>query len=83
MMNPFPQDSSPGRRPPPVNQLANRTANDDTPSSWFWLDLRQGPLVMEVPPKVLGLINDIWVHWSGDGHEDRRRQERQAAPATQ
>ena len=42
------------------------TANDNTPYSWFWLDLRKGPLVIEAPPKVLGLINDIWYHWNGD-----------------
>lgn len=42
------------------------TANDNTPYTWFWLDLRNGPLVLEVPPKVLGLIDDMWYHWSGD-----------------
>lgn len=42
------------------------TANDNTPYTWFWLDLRQGPLVLEVPPKVLGLINDMWYRWAGD-----------------
>jgi hypothetical protein len=30
------------------------------------MDLRNGPLVLEVPPKVLGLIDDMWYHWSGD-----------------
>ena len=35
------------------------TPNNNTPYTWFWLDLRKGPLVLEVPPKVLGLINDI------------------------
>ena len=42
------------------------TANDNTPYTWFWLDLRNGPLVLEVPPKVLGLVDDIWYHWNGD-----------------
>jgi hypothetical protein len=42
------------------------TANDNTPYTWFWLDLRKGPLVLEVPPKVLGLIDDMWYHWAGD-----------------
>jgi hypothetical protein len=42
------------------------TANDNTPYTWFWLDLRNGPLVLEVPPKVLGLINDMWYRWVGD-----------------
>ncbi len=42
------------------------TANDNTPYTWFWLNLRNGPLVLEVPPKVLGLINDMWYRWAGD-----------------
>jgi hypothetical protein len=42
------------------------TANDNTPYTWFWLDLRKGPLVLEVPPKVLGLIDDMWYHWTID-----------------
>jgi Protein of unknown function (DUF1254) len=32
------------------------TANNNTPYTWFWVDLRGGPLVIEVPPKVLGLL---------------------------
>jgi len=39
------------------------TANDNTVYSWFWVDLRDGPLVLEVPPKVLGLIDDMWYHY--------------------
>ena len=42
------------------------TANDNTVYSWFWVDLRKGPLVLEVPPKVLGLIDDMWYHWVVD-----------------
>ena len=42
------------------------TANDNTPYTWFWLDLKNGPLVLEVPPKVLGLIDDMWYRWAGD-----------------
>ncbi|MGA2059846.1 MAG: DUF1254 domain-containing protein [Thermoguttaceae bacterium] len=42
------------------------TANDNTPYTWFWLDLHNGPLVLEVPPKVLGLVDDMWYHWAGD-----------------
>jgi hypothetical protein len=42
------------------------TANNNTPYTWFWIDLRNGPLVVEAPPKVLGLSDDIWYHWSGD-----------------
>ncbi len=36
------------------------TPNNNTPYTWFWLDLSKGPLVLEVPPKVLGLIDDMW-----------------------
>lgn len=42
------------------------TANDNTPYTWFWIDLRKGPLVIEAPPKVLGLVNDLWYRWAGD-----------------
>jgi hypothetical protein len=42
------------------------TANNNTPYTWFWMDLRKGPLVLEVPPKVLGLIDDMWYTWVGD-----------------
>jgi hypothetical protein len=42
------------------------TANDNTPYTWFWIDLHNGPLVIEAPPKVLGLADDIWYHWVGD-----------------
>ena len=42
------------------------TANNNTPYSWMWLDLRNGPLVLEAPPKVLGGINDMWCHWVVD-----------------
>uniref|UniRef100_I2Q5F0 DUF1254 domain-containing protein n=1 Tax=Desulfovibrio sp. U5L TaxID=596152 RepID=I2Q5F0_9BACT len=39
------------------------TANDNTVYSWTWVDLRNGPLVVEVPPKVLGAVNDMWFRW--------------------
>jgi hypothetical protein len=39
------------------------TANDNTVYSWTWLDLSKGPLVVEVPAKVLGTINDMWYRW--------------------
>jgi len=42
------------------------TPNNNTPYTWFWLDLRQGPLVLEVPPKVLGLIDDMWYRFVVD-----------------
>jgi hypothetical protein len=39
------------------------TPNVNTVYSWAWIDLSKGPLVLEVPPKVLGAINDIWFRW--------------------
>lgn len=42
------------------------TANNNTPYTWFWLDLREGPVVVESPPDVLGLANDMWYNWIGD-----------------
>ena len=42
------------------------TPNNNTPYTWFWLDLRNGPLVVEVPPKVLGLMNDMWYRFVTD-----------------
>jgi hypothetical protein len=42
------------------------TANDNTVYSFIWLDTHKGPLVVEIPPKVLGLIDDFWYRWVGD-----------------
>ncbi len=39
------------------------TGNDNTVYSWTWLDLGKGPVVLEVPPKVLGTANDMWQRW--------------------
>lgn len=39
------------------------TANADTIYSVAILDLTKGPLVVEVPPKALGTINDMWFGW--------------------
>ena len=42
------------------------TPNTVTPQSWFTLDLRNGPIVMEVPPKVLGPVDDAWFRYVAD-----------------
>jgi hypothetical protein len=42
------------------------TGNDNTVYSWVWLDLSDGPIVLEVPPKVLGTANDMWQRWVVD-----------------
>lgn len=42
------------------------TANDNTIYNFTWIDTRKGPLVLEVPPMVLGLIDDFWYKWVAD-----------------
>jgi hypothetical protein len=42
------------------------TANDNTIYSFIWNDTKEGPLVVEIPPKVLGTINDFWYKWVVD-----------------
>jgi hypothetical protein len=39
------------------------TANADTIYTLGILDLTKGPLVVEVPPKSLGTLNDMWFGW--------------------
>ncbi|MFO1090644.1 MAG: DUF1254 domain-containing protein [Hyphomicrobiales bacterium] len=42
------------------------TANDNTIYSFIWIDTKDGPIVVEIPPKVLGTINDFWYKWVVD-----------------
>ena len=42
------------------------TANDNTVYSFIWLDTKKGPLVVEVPPMVLGLVDDFWYRLVAD-----------------
>jgi len=42
------------------------TANDNTIYNFVWLDTSKGPLVVEIPPGVLGLIDDMWYRWVAD-----------------
>ncbi|HSI84989.1 MAG: DUF1254 domain-containing protein [Candidatus Methylacidiphilales bacterium] len=42
------------------------TANDNTIYNFMWIDTRKGPLVLEVPPEVLGMVNDFWYRWVAD-----------------
>jgi hypothetical protein len=42
------------------------TQNDNTIYSFIWLDTHKGPLVVEVPPMVLGGIDDFWYRWVAD-----------------
>jgi len=42
------------------------TANCDTVYFISFLDLGKGPLVLEAPPRVLGLLDDMWFRWISD-----------------
>jgi hypothetical protein len=42
------------------------TANTTTIYNFGWLNTKDGPVVLELPPKVLGTIDDFWFHWVGD-----------------
>jgi hypothetical protein len=32
----------------------------------MWIDLKDGPMVMETPPNVLGIIDNFWFHYVTD-----------------
>ncbi|MGF7160611.1 hypothetical protein FHS85_002242 [Rhodoligotrophos appendicifer] len=42
------------------------TGNDNTIYNFIWVDTSKGPVVAEVPPKVLGTVDDFWYKWVGD-----------------
>ncbi len=42
------------------------TPNATTPYTWIWIDLHGGPLVAEVPPMTLGMIDDFWFRYVTD-----------------
>lgn len=42
------------------------TGNTNTPYTIGWLDLSKGPIVLESPPNVLGIIDDYWFKWVTD-----------------
>jgi hypothetical protein len=42
------------------------TANTTTPYTILWLDLSKGPVVLEIPPMVLGPLDDAWFRWVTD-----------------
>ena len=41
-------------------------ANTETIYNFLWVDTKEGPLVIEVPPNVLGMINDLWGRYVSD-----------------
>jgi hypothetical protein len=42
------------------------TGNTETVYNVLWLDTHEGPLVIEVPPNVLGVIDDFWFRYVTD-----------------
>jgi len=42
------------------------TANATTPYTWVWINLHDGPLVVEAPPMTLGMIDDFWFKYVTD-----------------
>ncbi len=40
--------------------------NTETIYNFVWLDTKEGPQVIEMPPHVLGMINDFWGRYVGD-----------------
>ena len=42
------------------------TANDNTIYNFIWIDTHKEPVVAEIPPMSLGLIDDFWYRWVAD-----------------
>ncbi len=42
------------------------TPNTETVYNVMWVDVKDGPVVLEVPPDVLGIIDDHWFHYVAD-----------------
>jgi hypothetical protein len=42
------------------------TPNTQTVTLWAYLNLKDGPMVVEIPPGVLGLADDIWMRYITD-----------------
>jgi hypothetical protein len=42
------------------------TPNNSSVYFITWIDTTSGPIVMETPPNVLGLLDDHWFRWVGD-----------------
>ncbi len=42
------------------------TANCETVYFWNWLDLKNGPVVVDSPPGILGVVDDFWFRYVAD-----------------
>jgi len=42
------------------------TGNTESIYNLMWLDTKEGPLVIETPPNILGIVDDHWFEFVGD-----------------
>jgi len=42
------------------------TPNSETIYFWNWMDLKNGPVVVETPPNILGVVDDFWFRYVTD-----------------
>lgn len=42
------------------------TPNTSSVYFFMWLDLKDGPMVVETPPNVLGIVDNAWFHYLAD-----------------
>ncbi|WP_256702278.1 DUF1254 domain-containing protein [Burkholderia sp. SRS-W-2-2016] len=42
------------------------TANSETVYFFNWMDLKDGPVVVETPPNILGVVDDFWFRYVTD-----------------
>jgi hypothetical protein len=65
-MSAFPPLAGPRGKPDIARTGLFLTANTTTPYTVLYLSTKDGPLVIEVPPAVLGPIDDAWFRWVAD-----------------
>ena len=42
------------------------TPNTQTATLWSYINLKDGPIVVEIPPGVLGMADDLWMRYIVD-----------------
>ena len=42
------------------------TPNTVTPQTWLTISLKNGPMVLETPPNIIGLVDDMWFRYIAD-----------------
>jgi hypothetical protein len=47
------------------------TANTESVYNMMWIDTKSGPVVIETPPNVLGIIDDHWFRYVADFRQGR------------